>query len=242
MRAVLTVPELPEVETLRRGLAARITGMPITAVSILDRKISGGLGDAIQQDIDGYQVSRMARRGKVLILFLREPGETRQESGSLLIHPKMTGQLVLTVNGATVFADGHPTPGRLRPRDATTRAVFRLGPACCLCYNDARRFGRICPAGPDPCRTDPFLSRLGPGPAGREFHARRAVADARPASPPGQGGPARPDRHRGHRQHLRRRGPAPRPHPPGPPGGRPQPRRGPPPARRHPGHPPRSRR
>jgi formamidopyrimidine-DNA glycosylase len=157
------------VETLRRGLAARITGMPITAVSILDRKISGGLGDAIQQDIDGHQVSRMARRGKVLILFLREPGETRQESGSLLIHPKMTGQLVLTVNGATVFAGGHPTPGRLRPMDATTRAVFRLGPACCLYYNDARRFGRIRPAGPDPCRTDPFLSRLGPDPLDGNF-------------------------------------------------------------------------
>jgi formamidopyrimidine-DNA glycosylase len=169
MRAVLTVPELPEVETLRRGLAARITGMPITAVSILDRKISGGLGDAIQQDIDGHQVSRMARRGKVLILFLREPGETRQESGSLLIHPKMTGQLVLTVNGATVFAGGHPTPGRLRPMDATTRAVFRLGPACCLYYNDARRFGWIRPAGPGPCRTDPFLSRLGPDPLDGNF-------------------------------------------------------------------------
>ena len=42
MRAVLTVPELPEVETLRRGLAERITGMTITAAEILNRKISGG--------------------------------------------------------------------------------------------------------------------------------------------------------------------------------------------------------
>ncbi len=42
MRAALTMPELPEVETLRRILAAHITGMTITAAEIGDRKIFGG--------------------------------------------------------------------------------------------------------------------------------------------------------------------------------------------------------
>jgi formamidopyrimidine-DNA glycosylase len=164
------VPELPEVETLRRGLAARITGMHITAAEVSDRKIFDGLGDAMKQDVVGHQISRVARRGKVLILFLREPGSRARESGSLLIHPKMTGQLVLTADGATVFAGGHPTLSMLRPMpNATTRAAFRLGPACCLYYNDARRFGWIRPAGPDPCRTDPFLARLGPDPLGGDF-------------------------------------------------------------------------
>ena len=74
MQAVLTVPELPEVETLRRGLAARITGMHITAADIGDRKIFDGPDDAIEQDIEGHQISRIARRGKVLILFLCESG------------------------------------------------------------------------------------------------------------------------------------------------------------------------
>lgn len=108
--------------------------------------------------------------GKVLILYLREPGGDAGESGSLLIHPRMTGQFVLTCDSATVFAGGHPTPSMLRPMpNATTRAVFRLGLACCLYYNDARRFGWIRPAGPDPCRTDPFLARLGPDPLGGGF-------------------------------------------------------------------------
>ncbi|MGH3226828.1 MAG: DNA-formamidopyrimidine glycosylase family protein [Streptosporangiaceae bacterium] len=89
-----------------------------------------------------------------MILFLREPGSGAGESGSLLIHPKMTGQLVLNADGATVFAGGHPTPSMLRPMpNTTTRAIFRLGPAYRLYYNDARRFGWIRPAGPDPCRT-----------------------------------------------------------------------------------------
>ncbi len=157
------MPELPEVETLRRGLAAFITGMRVTAVEIGDRKIFGAPAGAIQQDVVDHQISHVARRGKVLILFLREPGNTAGDSGSLLIHPKMTGQLVLTSDSATVFAGGHPTPSLLRPMpNATTRAVFRLEPTWRLYYNDARRFGWIHPAGPDPCRTDPFLSRLGP--------------------------------------------------------------------------------
>jgi formamidopyrimidine-DNA glycosylase len=164
------LPELPEVETLRRGLAARITGMRITAAEIGDHKIFGGPGDALKQDVVGHQISRVARRGKVLILFLREPGSGAGDSGSLLIHPKMTGQLVLTADSATLFAGGHPTPSMLRPMpNATTRAVFRLGPTWRLYYNDARRFGWIRPAGPDPCRTDPFLARLGPDPLGQDF-------------------------------------------------------------------------
>ena len=67
------MPELPEVETLRRGLAARITGMRITKLEVGDRKISGGPGDAIKHDIDGHEISRVARRGKVLILFPASP-------------------------------------------------------------------------------------------------------------------------------------------------------------------------
>lgn len=164
------MPELPEVETLRRGLAARITGMRITALEIGDRKVFDRTDDAIRHDIADHQISRVERRGKVLILFLREPGGAAGESGSLLIHPKMTGQLVLTCDGATVFAGGHPTPGMLRPMpNATTRAVFRLGPAYCLYYNDARRFGWIRLAGPGPCRTDPFLARLGPDALDADF-------------------------------------------------------------------------
>lgn len=170
MRTVLTVPELPEVETLRRGLAAYVTGLRITAAEISDRRILDAPDDALQRDVVGHEISRVFRRGKVLVMFLREPGSGAGESGSLLIHPKMTGQLVLTSGGATVLAGGHPTPSMLRPMpNATTRAVFDLSSAYRLYYNDARRFGWIRPAGPDPCRTDPFLRRLGPDPLDADF-------------------------------------------------------------------------
>lgn len=97
----------------------------------------------------------------------------------------MTDQLILTANGATVFAGGHPAPGMLGPMpNATTRAVFRLRPACCLHYHDAPRFGWIRPGGPDPCRTDPFLSRPGPDPLENGFRPaalRQALARHPPA-------------------------------------------------------------
>ncbi len=82
MRTALTMPELPGVETLRRSLAAHITGMTITAAEIGDRKIFGGPADAIKRDVVDHQISRVACWRKVLILFLREPGSGAGESGS----------------------------------------------------------------------------------------------------------------------------------------------------------------
>jgi formamidopyrimidine-DNA glycosylase len=49
--------------------------MRIAAVEVLDRKIFDGPGDAIRQDVVDHQISRVTRRGKVLILFHREPGK-----------------------------------------------------------------------------------------------------------------------------------------------------------------------
>ena len=78
----MITPELPEVETLRRGLGARIAGTRITAVGILDRKIFDAPDEAIKQDIDGHLIGRVERRDKVLILLSRRPGSAPEESGS----------------------------------------------------------------------------------------------------------------------------------------------------------------
>ena len=157
------MPELPEVETLRRGLSAGITGRYIMSMRVLDSKIVTGPQGVVERDVAGRRIDRVARRGKVLILFL-------QGSGSLLIHPRMTGQLVVTVAGATVLAGGHPTPSLLQPMpNKTTRAILWLDEVTCLYYNDARRFGWIRLAGARPCTDDPFLRRLGPEPLTAAF-------------------------------------------------------------------------
>ena len=97
------MPELPEVETLRRGVSAALPGRRIMSVHILDHKVVTGSPEVTGHDVTGHRISSVDRRGKVLILSL-------DGSGSLLIHPKMTGQLIVTVTGATVFAGGHPAP------------------------------------------------------------------------------------------------------------------------------------
>jgi formamidopyrimidine-DNA glycosylase len=157
------VPELPEVETLRRSLARVLPGRCILSVQILDGKVVAGSPEVAGRRVMGHRIGRAGRRGKVLILPL-------DGSGSLLIHPKMTGQVIVTVAGDTVVAGGHPTPSMLRPMpNPTTRAIFQLSQATILYYNDARRFGWIRLAGPEPCATDPFLRRLGPEPLGQAF-------------------------------------------------------------------------
>jgi formamidopyrimidine-DNA glycosylase len=163
MKGARPVPELPEVETLRRGLATVLPGRCVLCVQILDGKVTAGSPDITGPCVVGHRIGRVSRRGKVLIVPL-------DGSGSLLVHPKMTGQLIVTVAGATKVAGGHPTPSMLRPMpNLTTRAVVRLDQGTCLYYNDARRFGWIRLASPDPCATDPFLRRLGPEPLAEEF-------------------------------------------------------------------------
>lgn len=173
------MPELPEVETLRRGLSTALTGRSIMSMDVLDGRIFAGPLDVIEREITGHQISRVARRGKVLILFL-------QDSGSLLIHPRMTGQLVVTVDGVTVLAGGHPTPSLLQPMPGkTTRVILRLDEGRILYYNDSRRFGWIRPASARPCADDPFLSSLGPEPLTGAFTvaALRAGLAGHPRAP-----------------------------------------------------------
>ena len=158
------MPELPEVETLRRCLSTAITGRLVVSVDVLDSRIFAA-PRAVIDEVAGHRIDRVARRGKVLILFL-------QDSGSLLIHPRMTGQLVVTVAGVTVLAGGHPTPSLLQPMPRpTTRVIMRLDDAAILYYNDSRRFGWIRLASGRPDADDPFLRRLGPEPLTAAFTA-----------------------------------------------------------------------
>ncbi|MGH3403405.1 MAG: bifunctional DNA-formamidopyrimidine glycosylase/DNA-(apurinic or apyrimidinic site) lyase [Streptosporangiaceae bacterium] len=152
------MPELPEVETLRRYLDTAITGRTVVSADVLDSRIFAAPAEVIDTQLTGHRINRVARRGKVLILFL-------QDSGSLLIHPRMTGQVVVTVAGATVLVGGHPTPSLLQPMPGpTTRVILRLDEAAILYYNDSRRFGWLRLASDRPCADDPFLRRLGPEP------------------------------------------------------------------------------
>jgi formamidopyrimidine-DNA glycosylase len=134
------VPELPEVESIRRTLERSILGQPIRVIDVLRTDIIGapgrlraGRGDAQRTDtagairtalLDGSRVASLERRGKQLAIVA--------DSGrSLVVHLGMSGRLV--VGDGTVSAPAH------------THVTWRIGERATLRFTDPRRFGALVP-------------------------------------------------------------------------------------------------
>ena len=116
------VPELPEVETVRRYLAPALEGRRLESVAIGDERLTRPYPpDEVAQALEGEVVREVGRRGKYLVL--------RFESGrALLIHLRMTGSL------------RHAPAGALG-EDPYRRAVVTLDDGSDVAYRDVRRFG-----------------------------------------------------------------------------------------------------
>jgi formamidopyrimidine-DNA glycosylase len=150
------VPELPEVETVRRRLEPALVGRRFVDVEIRDPRLVRPLEPAeVAAELSGERVAALDRRGKYLIV--------RFESGrSLLIHLRMTGSF------------------RHAPRDSLdgdphTRAVVRLEDGSDVVYRDVRRFGTWLLL--EPPELDPYLAeRLGAEPLERTFTPKRLAA------------------------------------------------------------------
>lgn len=125
------MPELPEVETIRRDLAEKIVDKKIVAVDVLDKKIvkSVNFGRALK----GSKIIKAERRGKLLMFQL--------SSGRyLLTHLKMTGQLIY--KNHQVIAGGHNlTEADLQVPNKFTRVIIFFSDKTKLYFNDMRRFG-----------------------------------------------------------------------------------------------------
>ena len=157
------MPELPEVELVRRGLAATIVGRRVEAGEACWPGTLTTPPVTLARAVIGRRVSGVTRRGKVLIVEL-------DHGWHLLVHPMMTGQFVVTEGGRTLFAGGHPSRSMLEPMpNQTTRVVVRLSGDRTLFFNDARKFGRIRLLDSKGLAADAFLRRLGPDPLGDAF-------------------------------------------------------------------------
>lgn len=129
------MPELPEVETIAKELDKKLRGKIVKEVEILDKKaLNIGLSKFRELAI-GQTVKSVKRRAKIIIIELREK--------YLLIHLKMTGQLVF-VSEKEKIAGGHPMAreGKELP-NKFTRVIFNFGDNGKLYFNDARKFGWI---------------------------------------------------------------------------------------------------
>ena len=151
------MPELPEVETVRRGLAELLPGRVVARVAVFDSPKSFPNAPAdVEQFLYGARVTAVRRRAKVLMIDL----DTRY---SLVIHLKMTGQLIF--RGRESFAGGHPNDsliGKLPDRSTRVQVDFVDGSR--LFFNDQRKFGWVKLLPTDEVKNLPFMQKVGPEP------------------------------------------------------------------------------
>jgi formamidopyrimidine-DNA glycosylase len=123
------MPELPEVETVVRGLKAVLPGRRILNVRLGKTDFIDDPA-VLERDLPGTRIEQVRRHGKFLVLELDRPGSNRAGKLSLIVHLGMTGQLV--VYAAEVPARPH------------THVFLALDDGRELRYTDIRRFGRMC--------------------------------------------------------------------------------------------------
>jgi len=158
------MPELPEVETVRRGLANLIIGKVVSGEVHDTEKGFPNTPQDVAQFLIGASIIDVRRRAKVLMIDL-------STEYSLLIHLKMTGQLVFV--GETRFGAGHPNDSLVNDLpDKSTRVTLSFEDGTKLYFNDQRKFGwvRLLPTAEIP--NIPFMQKVGPEPLSANFTAK----------------------------------------------------------------------
>ena len=159
------MPELPEVETVRRGLAELLPGRVVARVTVFDSPKSFPNARAdVEQFLYGACVMAVRRRAKVLMIDL----DTQY---SLVVHLKMTGQLIF--RGVQSFAGGHPNDSLIGELpDRSTRVQMDFVDGSRLFFNDQRKFGWVKLLPTDEVKNLPFMQKVGPEPLDPQTRAK----------------------------------------------------------------------
>ena len=165
------MPELPEVETIRRGLNKYVLHQRIKDVTILcEKSFRGEKKWLIDQEI-----IEIDRRGKALLIQL-------ENKMWMMIHLRMTGQLIFV--GDEKFAAGHPDGGFTEKMPGRhTRVYFTFENGTHLFFNDQRKFGFIAVMDELGLHEDKFLSRLAPEPWNMDSDSFWVMLQKHKASP-----------------------------------------------------------
>jgi len=161
------VPELPEVETIKIGLAKLLPGLVVQDVWHDWPKSFPNAPADVARFLVGAKIENVQRRAKVLIIEL-------SSAYSLVIHLKMTGQLVF--RGKKSFGAGHPSSSlRGKLPDKTTHVIIDFTDGSKLFFNDQRKFGwiRLLPTAEVPLID--FMQTVGPEPLEDDFTVDRFI-------------------------------------------------------------------
>jgi len=166
------MPELPEVETVKRGLEALIIGKKVQSVTHDNPKSFPNAEGDVQQFLINARITAVRRRAKVLLIDL-------DNHHSLMVHLKMTGQLVYVAEHAR-FGAGHPNDSLIhRLPDRSTRVTLAFNDRSHLFFNDQRKFGwvRLMPTVEIP--NIDFMRKVGPEPLSDDFTAKEFIQRVR---------------------------------------------------------------
>ena len=141
------MPELPEVETTRRGIAPHIQGQPILRVRVRDPRLRWPVDARLGSKLTGQTVQRVERRAKYLLLYL--------DRACLILHLGMSGSLRLQPRGTAPQKHDH--------------VDIEFASGMMLRFRDPRRFGSIHITSADP-GAHPLLRNLGPEPLDSGFN------------------------------------------------------------------------
>ncbi len=167
------MPELPEVETVKRGLEPVLTGARITRVAQNRPDLRFPFPENFTRRLEGRTVRTLSRRAKYLLVAV--------DSGEILVmHLGMSGRITIDRPGQenTTGAD------KSRPNPAHDHVVLTLDSGAVIRYNDPRRFGFMTLVPESELAHHKLFAQLGPEPLGNSFHAdhlaRRATGRRQP--------------------------------------------------------------
>lgn len=157
------MPELPEVEIVKRGLEAKISGREIADIEVRAKKLFQGKAS----DVIGKKVTGVLRHAKMIEVDL-------SNDKALLIHLKMTGQLVFDERAGDKserMAGGHPSEDWVADLpNKFTHVIFTFKDGSVLYFNDLRKFGYIKVYDRDKLKETKELKDLGPDPFTSELN------------------------------------------------------------------------
>ena len=156
------MPELPEVETVRRGLRPAMEGVVIARADVNRPDLRWPFPPGMAERLTGQKVQGLRRRSKYLLADL-DSGQT------LLIHLGMSGRMLVSGDPLGQFVHEHPAP------EKHDHVVLHMDNGARITFNDPRRFGAMDLMATASADQHKLLSVLGPEPLGNDFHESHLV-------------------------------------------------------------------
>lgn len=160
------MPELPEVETVRTGLAPAMEGQVIARATVNRPDLRWPFPERMAERLTGARVERLRRRSKYILADL-DRGE------SLLIHLGMSGRMTVSGDPLGQFVHDHPAA------EKHDHVIFDMANGARITFNDPRRFGAMDLLDTATAESHPLLANIGPEPLGNAFHEEYFVAAAK---------------------------------------------------------------